>query len=88
MKITTRPWPGNGRSHPPLWDVLIDGAPIGSTDHDATSDGRVLKMGARFLPIYDPAPFGCWGSCATRKDAAAAVAARHASRTARQGVTR
>lgn len=60
--ITTRPHPGNGRAHPPLWDVLADGVPI---------DGaRVLKMGRRYLPIYDPSPPTLFASGAKRSEAA------------------
>ena len=71
MKVTTDPWCGNGRTHPPMWDVLIDGKPMGGGLH---SIGRVLKMGRRYLPILDGGSvLANMGSYATRKEAAMAI---------------
>lgn len=50
MRVTVRAWSGNGKTQPPLWDVLINGATIGDPRY---SKGRVLKMGRRYLPILD-----------------------------------
>jgi hypothetical protein len=73
MKVTMQAWQGNGKMHPPLWDVLVDGKPIPRFGRTETSRGRVLKMGRRYLPIldgYDIFPF----SFDTRKECAEYVA--------------
>jgi hypothetical protein len=74
MRVTMQAWQGNGKTHPPLWDVLVGGHPIGVPVGDRRySMGRVLKMGRRYLPVldgYDIFPF----SFESRKECAEYVA--------------
>jgi hypothetical protein len=76
MKVTTRAWPGSGRQHPYLWDVVVDGQLIDTNACRSFSRGRVLKMGRRYLPVLDRVDDVriTLGSCATRRAAAEVVA--------------
>jgi hypothetical protein len=49
MKVTMKKWAHRGA--PPLYDVLIDGQPIGGDD--GHSRGRVLKSPWGWMPIHD-----------------------------------
>lgn len=70
MKVTMVQWPD--RSGSPLYDVLIDGKPIGSVNEG--SRGRVLKSPWGFMPIHDDYNIPAVLTCKTRKQAAAFVA--------------
>lgn len=63
VKITTR----NITSHkcPSLWQILVDGKDL--------EGGRVLKMGRRYLAVYDFGGIANYGSFASRREAAAHV---------------
>ncbi len=77
MKVTMRPCAKSGRSTY-LWEVLVNGLPIGGDRKEGYSLGRVLKMGRSYLPILDgrnAEQHGIsWGQFSTRKDAAEYVA--------------
>lgn len=65
-------WPGNGRTHPPLWDVEVNDTPI--------PGGRVLKMGRTYLPILDGNDFSIMTRASTKLAAARMVVDRYEGR--------
>lgn len=70
-KVTMRAW-SKGTGFGILWDVLLDGEPIGN---DIYSRGRVLKMGRTYLPVLDGYNlFGGFSGARARKRAAEYVA--------------
>lgn len=60
MKITTRNI--TNRGCPSLWQIVVDGKDF--------TGGRVLKMGSRYLAVYDGGGLADFGSFSRRRLAA------------------
>lgn len=71
MKITTRNI--TNRGCPSLWQIVVNGKDL--------TGGRVLKMGSRYLAVYDGGGLANFGSFSTRIMAAEHVVA-HATKGA------